>query len=257
MGLQGALQARGADLVGVLNGIDATEWSPSSDRFLTVPYDASTIEKKEINKQALLTEYGVPVDDPSRTIPLVGMVTRLTEQKGITLLQDCLEAFIAAGSMRLVMLGSGERRFEEFFMYLQERYGHRAIIGTGYNNALSHKIQAASDFYLMPSKFEPCGLTQMYALAYGTIPIVRATGGLADTIHHYDPVTFSGNGIRFYRYTADDCRTAISEALRLYQQEPHWSRIRANAMASDHSAAVSAARYIDVFGWAKDVHASH
>jgi len=257
MGLQGALQARGGDLIGVLNGIDNTEWCPSIDKYLTVPYDHATIEKKEINKQALLTEFGIDVNDSSRDLPLVGMVTRLTEQKGISILQDALEPFIANGQIRLVMLGSGEKRFEDYFRHLAAQYPQRVLLGVGYNNALSHRIQGASDFYLMPSKFEPCGLTQMFALAYGAIPIVRATGGLADTVEHYDPVTFTGNGIRFNRYTSDDCRAAINEALRLYKREPHWSHLRANAMKVDHSARRSAEQYIEVFTWAKELRAKH
>lgn len=257
MGLQGALQMRGADLIGVLNGIDETEWHPSVDKYLTVPYDVNTVDKKEINKQALLTEFGIAVDDPSRDLPLVGMVTRLTEQKGITLLQDCLEQFIAQQRMRFVMLGSGEKRFEDFFRYLAQQYPQLVLLGMGYNNELSHRIQGASDFYLMPSKFEPCGLTQMFALTYGTIPIVRATGGLADTVQHYDPVTFTGNGIRFNRFTSEDCANAIHEALRLYRREPHWTHLRKNAMSADHSATRSAREYIDVFTWAQEVHSLH
>lgn len=252
MGLQSALQARGTDLIGVLNGIDSNDWNPATDTYLPVPYSIDSIEKKEIDKRALLSEMGLHVDGQTDGLPLVGMVSRLTEQKGISLLLHSLEGFISARRMRLVMLGSGETRFEDFFLDLQHRYPDLVFVGRGYNNPLSHKIQAASDFYLMPSKFEPCGLTQMFALAYGSIPIVRAVGGLADTITQYDPITFHGNGFRFNRYSADACREAIDQALRVYQREPHWSRIRRNAMSSKYTIADTANHYLDVFGWARE-----
>jgi starch synthase len=257
MGLQSALQARAGDVIGVLNGIDTTEWHPSVDTHITVQYDRTTIEKKEINKRALLTEFGLTKQQIDHDLPLVGMVSRFTEQKGISLLSEALEGLISSGSMRLVILGSGEASFEEYLQWLQAAYPDRVLVGRGYNNALSHKIQAASDFYLMPSKFEPCGLTQMYALAYGTIPIVRAVGGLSDTVHEYDPITFTGTGVRFHRYTADDLTQAVHRALRLYKKEPHWTHIRTNAMEQNFGSAASAEHYINVFEWAREKHASH
>lgn len=250
MGLQGALQARSAHLIGVLNGIDPSEWNPSIDVHIPVNYDASTIDRKEISKAALLRSFHVPLDDVNNDLPLVGMVTRLTDQKGIQLIVDVLEEFMDHGQCRFVMLGSGERRYEAFFQDLARRFPTRALVGTGYNAPLSHLIQAASDFYLMPSRFEPCGLTQMFALAYGTVPIVRTTGGLADTVQPYDPVSFTGTGIRFSSYSSDALRSAMYDALRLYKRKPHWDAIRANAMAQDNSIMTCARRYVEVFGWA-------
>jgi starch synthase len=254
MGLQGALQSRGGDLIGVLNGIDRSIWDPTVDVQIPLNYDADTIAKKEACKRGLLLEVGLTLEQAREPIPLVGMVTRLTEQKGISILTECLEGFIADGRMRFIMLGSGERRFEQFFRDLSARYPDRVFVGVGYNEPFSHKIQSGSDLYLMPSKFEPCGLTQMFALAYGTIPIVRAVGGLNDTVEEYDPITFSGTGVRFHRYTSEDLSKALDTGLRLYRKEPHWQRIRANAMAKDFSIERTAEHYIDVFGWARERH---
>lgn len=252
MGLQPALQMRGTDLIGVLNGIDPNDWNPSTDVHLPVPFDATTLDKKEINKRALLQEMGLHAAGQSDGLPLVGMVSRLTEQKGISLLLHSLERFIAERRMRLAILGSGETRFEDFFHRLRHRHPEHVFVGTGYNNPLSHRIQAASDFYLMPSRFEPCGLTQMFALAYGSVPIVRAVGGLADTITQYDPITFYGNGFRFNRYSADACTEAIEQALRVYGREPHWTKLRQNAMASKYTIADTARHYLEVFTWARE-----
>ncbi len=250
MGLQGALQARSGDLIGVLNGIDPDEWSPRTDLHIPVHYDRTTIDRKDISKLALLRQFNVPESDLTADLPLVGMVTRLTDQKGIPLVLEVLEEFIEAGHCRFVMLGSGERRYESFFVGLAQRFPSRVLVGTGYNTPLSHLIQAASDYYLMPSRFEPCGLTQMFALAYGTVPIVRVTGGLADTVTQYDPITFLGTGFRFVGYNADALRTAMYDALRLYKRTPHWDAIRSNAMNQDNSITTCARRYVEIFGWA-------
>ncbi|MBU3741942.1 MAG: glycogen synthase [Candidatus Kapabacteria bacterium] len=250
-GMQSALQVRGGDLIGVLNGIDPDEWNPETDEHLPVRYSASQIDRKEANKQALLRMFQLPDDERQRDIPVIGMVTRLTEQKGIMLITQVIESFLQDGECRFVLLGSGESRFENYFKDLAYRYPYHALIKTGYDTALSHMIQAASDYYLMPSKFEPCGLTQMFALTYGAVPIVRATGGLADTVQQYDPITFSGNGFMFQRLMADDLHASMTDALRTYKREPHWTSLRINAMAQDFSIAGTAQRYIDVFGWAQ------
>lgn len=251
-GMQSALQARGADLIGVLNGIDTDEWDPSTDADIAVRYTAQHLEKKEANKRALLLGFGLSDQEAARDLPVIGMVTRLTDQKGISLITQCIEEFVATDRCRFVMLGSGEKRYESFFQELAYRYPANALVGVGYNPPLSHRIQAGSDFYLMPSKFEPCGLTQMFALTYGTIPIVRATGGLADTVQAYDPIAFTGTGFRFQRFAADDLRHALETALRTYKREPHWTHLRQNAMANDFSIATAGLRYLEVFGWARD-----
>jgi starch synthase len=250
MGMQPALQSKGADVLGVLNGIDPSIWSPMADEHIPLPYDATSIGKKEADKRALLMELGLSLEEASQPIPLVGMVSRLTEQKGVGIVPEALEPFVAQGRLRFVILGSGEERFEQSFYALAARYPKRVLVGTGYNEPFSHRIQAGSDFYLMPSKFEPCGLTQMFALAYGTVPIVRAVGGLNDTVQEYDALTRQGTGFRFHLLTVPALSEAIDRALRHYGIEPHWSAIRANAMAQDNSIVRTAASYIDVFTWA-------
>lgn len=250
MGLQGALQARSGDLIGVLNGIDSTEWDPSTDVHIAANYTYGTIAKKAVNKKALLQQFGVATDDTNADLPLFGMVTRLTEQKGISIVTSVVEHFVSHGRLRLVLLGSGERKFEEYFQNLAIKYPQHVLVGTGYNTALSHQIQAASDYYLMPSKFEPCGLTQMFALAYGAVPIVRATGGLADTVEQYDPVTFAGTGYRFAGYSSDALAEAMEAALRIYKRSPHWETIRKNGMGKDNTIDRAGRRYVEVFGWA-------
>jgi starch synthase len=252
MGLQDALQSRGADIVGVLNGIDHTVWDPSIDADIPVNFTPQTLDRKEASKRGLLMSLGLTLEEASDGLPLFGMVSRLTDQKGLSLMTEALERFVAAGRLRFVLLGSGERRFEDYFHELALRYPKHVFSGIGYNEPHSHRIQAASDFYLMPSKFEPCGLTQMFALAYASIPIVRAIGGLNDTVVGYDPVTFAGNGIRFNRFSAEDLAASIEAALHIYRREPHWTNVRRNAMASDHTIERTAASYINVFNWAME-----
>lgn len=249
-GLQDSLQARSADVVGVLNGIDTLEWNPASDRNIALTYTSSTLERKRANKIALLRELGFSDENQRDNLPLFGMVTRLTEQKGISILEHALHHHVQEGSIRMIVLGSGEHHAEQFLHDLEHRYPHHVRFIRGYNEPLSHRIQAGSDYYLMPSLFEPCGLTQMFALRYGTVPVVRGIGGLADTVEEYDPITFRGIGVRFFDYSAEELQNAIRRALRLYQQEPHWSHVRRNAMSVDNSIAHSAERYLEVFSWA-------
>ena len=252
MGLQDSLQARGADLVGILNGIDDLVWNPSGDPDIPVTFTKQTLEGKEASKRGLLMNAGLSLQEASQPIPLVGMVTRLTDQKGLSLITNSLEPFVAEGQMRFIILGSGQSEYEDYFRELAQRYPKNVLTTIGYNERLSHRIQAASDFYLMPSKFEPCGLTQMFALSYASIPIVRAVGGLNDSVQAYDPLTFTGNGIRFDRFSSSDLANAIETALRLYGKEPHWSRIRRNAMDANNSIDQTATRYVEVFGWAQE-----
>lgn len=251
-GMQQVLQQRAADLIGVLNGIDLHSWSPETDGDIAVPYNHLTLEKKAVDKRALLLLSGLSLAKAAEPIPLVGMVSRLTEQKGISLVANVIESFIHAGRLRLIILGSGEKYFEDYFRGLAQRYPEHVFAGIGYSEPFSHRIQAGSDFLLMPSKFEPCGLTQMFALSYGTIPIVRAIGGLNDTVQDYDAQTFTGTGIRFREFRADELQNALERALGLFEQEPHWTRIRRNAMEQDFSIERTARQYEKVFAWARE-----
>lgn len=250
-GLQDILNLRGNDLIGILNGVYYTEWDPDNDNHIYTKYSVKSLQNKDTNKRRLLAEFGVgDFDNPD--LPIIGMVSRLTEQKGIDLLMNKLEHYLGNGILRFILLGSGENKYEDYFKYLNWKYPKSALITLGYNTALSHKIIAASDFLIMPSRFEPCGLTQMYALKYGTVPIVRATGGLADSVEEYIPNTGNGTGFLFQNYNADDMAYAIRRALSVYRNEPHWFLIRQNAMNKNFSSSLSALEYLKVFKWAKE-----
>lgn len=250
-GLQGVLNLRGADLIGVLNGIDYDEWNPERDRAIAVPYSVNFLAGKQLNKRRLLAEWaGLGELELQRDVPLIGMVSRLTEQKGVDLLCHALEGIVARFGVRFALLGSGVNRYEEFFRYLASRYSQQVFVQFGYNEALAHKIIAAADYLLMPSRYEPCGLTQMYALRYGTIPIVRAVGGLRDTVRPYDPATGQGWGFLFEEYTPEALWGAVEYALSFYAVAPHWEQLRRNAMACDFSVRRCAEQYLQVFEWA-------
>jgi starch synthase len=251
-GMQPVLQQRTTDLIGVLNGIDLHSWSPEVDADIAVPYNHSTLEKKAVDKRALLLLSGLSLGKAAEPIPLVGMVSRLTEQKGISLVADVIESIIEAKRLRFIILGSGEKYFEDYFRGLAQRYPEHVFVGIGYSEPFSHRIQAGSDFLLVPSKFEPCGLTQMFAMSYGTVPIVRAIGGLNDTVQDFDTQTHTGTGIKFREFEAEGLRGAIERALGLFQQEPHWARIRRNAMDQDFSIERTAKQYVEVFNWARE-----
>jgi len=252
-GLQGVLNLRGADLVGILNGVDYSEWNPERDRYIPVPYSVQFLAGKQLNKRRLLSEWaGLGEMEVQRDVPLIGMVSRLTEQKGIDLLYHALEGIVTQFGVRFALLGSGANRYEDFFRYLASRYSQQVFVQFGYNEALAHKIIAASDYLLMPSRYEPCGLTQMYALRYGTIPIVRAVGGLRDTVRQYDPTTGEGWGFLFEAYTPEALWGAVEYALSFYAVVPHWERLRRNAMSCDFSARRSAEQYLQLFEWAME-----
>lgn len=248
-GLQGVLNLRGADLIGILNGVDYNIWNPETDKYIFEKYSINELDKKIKNKQNLLKLIGLNNSD-NPDLPLFGMVSRLTEQKGIDLLMAKLDDYLGSNLIRFVLLGSGESHYEDYFRGLGWRHSKNSVIHIGYNNALAHKIIASSDFILMPSRFEPCGLTQMYALKYGTIPIVRATGGLNDTVTEYIPHTGKGNGFVFLHYDVGDFDFAVNRALRIYNNEPHWNIIRKNAMSEDFSSSKTALEYLKVFKWA-------
>jgi len=252
MGLQAVLQQRAADLVGILNGVDYTEWNPETDEKIYFRYTPETLHLKRQNKLQYLKDHHLPDREVIEDIPLVGMVTRLTDQKGIPLLREALESLITSLPLRFTLLGSGAWQYEEFFRYMARRYPTRVLVHIGYNEELSHKVIAASDIYLMPSLYEPCGLTQMYALKYGTPPVVRFTGGLADTVREFSPETAEGTGFVFHRYDAGEMSWAVQRAVQLYYVKPLWEKLMQNAMREDFSVEKSAQRYIEVFQWALD-----
>lgn len=244
MGLQGALRARGAAVVGILNGVDYTEWNPATDPHLPHHYSADDLAGKTRMKQFLMRTLKLEL---GRRVPLLGMITRLTVQKGIDLLFDALPRVLANRNLRAVVLGSGELRYEEFFTDLQRAHRGKIIFHRGYSEKLAHLIEAASDVFLMPSLYEPCGLNQMYSLKYGTVPIVRRTGGLADSVQLYDPDTGSGTGITFNDYNPQAAAWAINAAVDLYQNRAVWTRLMLNGMAQDFSWEKQGAQYVDLY----------
>lgn len=248
-GMHDPLNLRASDLIGILNGVDYEVWNPEKDKTICCNYDRGSLLLKKDNKVALLKEFGLSDDDDFEK-PVIGMVTRLVEQKGIDILLHDLERHLADGDFRLVLLGSGEKRYEDSMNYFAWKYPKNALIYLGYDEEKARKIIAGSDFFLIPSRFEPCGLTQMYAMKYGTIPIVRSTGGLADTVSEYVPETGKGTGFVFWRYDADDMSYAIRRAMTIFQKDPHWYLIRKNAMKQDFSSKKSAMHYLEVFRWA-------
>jgi starch synthase len=242
-GLDGVLRERRNVLTGIVNGADYNAWNPTTDPLLAAAYTADDLRGKAACKLALLRMFGMVEELES---PLLGMVTRLTEQKGVDLVLQVLERLFALDA-NLVILGSGDRQYEGFLAALARRYPDRLGVRLGFNDALAHQIQAGGDCLLMPSRFEPCGLTQMYAMRYGTIPIVRATGGLKDTVTPFDPLTRQGVGFVFTEATADALLETVRAALSVFADKSAWRQLQRNAMTSDFSWDHSAARYIKLY----------
>lgn len=242
-GLDGVLQSRSDLLVGVLNGADYDIWNPATDPALAAPYSAADLRGKAPCKTALLRAYALPED---LTTPLFGMVSRLVEQKGVDILAAALPQLMRL-NLRLVLLGAGDPRYQEFFTAQAQAYPERLGVRLGFNDDLAHQIEAGCDAFLMPSRFEPCGLNQMYSLRYGTIPLVRATGGLRDTVSPFIAATGEGTGFVFHQPTAEAFMTAVRDALAVYADQPTWQRLIHNAMAQDLSWERSARHYVGLY----------
>ena len=244
MGLEEVLRGRGSALLGILNGVDYDEWDPRIDRHLGAHYDATQLTVKAELKQQFLTRMGLT--GGPRTA-LAGAVTRLATQKGIDLILAALPQLLAARDLVFVVLGAGEPHYEAALHELAAAWPHRVVFRQGYSEELAHWIEAASDLFLMPSRYEPCGLNQMYSLRYGTVPVVRRTGGLADSVQRYDPATGSGTGVVFEPFTAAALAGAVESALDLYAQPGHWLRMMRNGMAQDYSWERQGGQYVTLF----------
>lgn len=232
MGLEGVLAQRTDVLSGILNGIDDEVWNPETDPLIPHNYTRDRLASKKKNKVKLMKELALGYDE---SLPLIGMVTRLTFQKGIDLLQQVLPGLMDRRLFSLAVLGSGEGRYEQFFTWLQNTYRDRVCFYRGFSDELAHWIEAASDMFLMPSRYEPCGLNQMYSQRYGSVPIVRETGGLADSVTLVDPDAGSGTGILFRDYNAEGLGWALGAALDLHRDAKLWRGIVRNGMAEDFS----------------------
>ena len=232
MGMENVLKSRSDRVIGILNGVDYKEWDPRQDTHLSAHYGPDDPSGKVANKARLLETVHLA---PDLGKPLIGMVTRLAEQKGIDLLFHALPPLLQERDFALVVLGSGEAHYERFFRELSARFPGRMSFRAGYDEALAHLIEAGSDMFLMPSRYEPCGLNQMYSLRYGTIPIVRNTGGLADSVQHFDPASGSGTGCVFNDFDAPAVRWAVSTTLDWFARPEAWRKLMHNAMLKDFS----------------------
>jgi starch synthase len=244
-GLDGVLRLRDEAVTGILNGIDYTEWDPATDAALAANYSRDDISGKLTCKRALQRANALPEED----VPVLGVVSRLATQKGLGLIELVLDELLAA-DLQFVLLGTGEPHYHELFEEVAKRLPDKTGINLKYDNTLAHRIYAGSDLFLIPSQYEPCGLTQMIALAYGTIPIVRATGGLADTVHEHGP---SANGFVFFDSSPDSLIAAIDRALAAYKDDLRWRGLMENAFASNFPWERSAGEYVKLYERALDL----
>jgi starch synthase len=245
-GFDGILRSRAKDLVGILNGIDYDEWDPARDPYLSVHYDASRLEGKEAAKRALLELLGLPAADGNRSRPLVGLISRMVDQKGFDLLAEVGDELPRLDAS-FALLGTGEARYEAWWQSLAARHPDRIAVRIGFDEALAHGIEAGADLFLMPSRFEPCGLNQMSSQRYGTVPVVRATGGLADTVRNVDAASGEGTGFTFREATGAALLAALRRALEVYRDRAAWRRIQAAGMRQDFSWDASARQYAAVY----------
>ena len=242
-GLDGLLYARQNDTVGIVNGI-GDEWSPKTDPFIFQNFTEKTLAKRKINKTELQKELNLPVDENKM---MIGIVSRLTDQKGFDLIAYAMER-LCEGGFQIVILGTGDEHYENMFRHYAWKYPDRVSANIFFSNELSHKIYAACDAFLMPSRFEPCGLSQLISMRYGCLPIVRETGGLKDTVIPYNEYTGEGTGFSFMPYNADDMMTVVNYAMRTYYDNPEaWTKLVKNAMSQDFSWNVSADKYIALY----------
>ena len=242
-GLDGLLRYRQNSLFGILNGVDYDEWNPASDPHIKEHYSAESLNKKIANKLELQKELGLPVDE---SVPIFGSIGRLVEQKGMDILLGALEEMLST-NLQLALLGTGDPTFQRAFRHLAERFPSKVAIGISHDESLAHRIEAGCDFFLMPSRFEPCGLNQMYSLRYGTVPIVRRTGGLDDTVTDVQDDTESANGIKFGEYSAHALAKAIRKALALFAEKPLLEHFQLNGMKQDFSWDKTVGEYLKVY----------
>jgi len=242
-GLEGVLQERAADLIGILNGADYNQWNPETDTLISQNYHQSDLSGKRICKADLQQIFNLP---PLPEVPVIGMVSRLTSQKGFDLLEKAIDTLLER-DIQLVILGTGESRYQDFFSKIPAAYPGKAGVQIAFSEPLAHKVIAGSDMFLMPSRYEPGGLTQVYGLKYGTIPVVRATGGLKDTVQQFDPKTGKGNGFTFEGYDEISLLNACDQALAVFLEKDTWRALIKNAMAAEFSWERSAHEYKSLY----------
>ena len=258
-GLEGVLRNRAATVTGILNGVDYDEWSPETDKFIVAKYSPQDLSGKLQCKKDLLNVFGITNADANSNsksnVPVIGIVSRFAAQKGFDLIAQIMDR-LAREEMIMVVLGSGDKLFEEMFQRLNKQFPNKIAVKVAYDNAIAHKIEAGADMFLMPSRYEPCGLNQIYSLKYGTVPIVRATGGLDDTVEPWDARNGKGTGFKFSDYTGEALLATIKQALLAYRDPSSWQTLMRNGMSRDFSWGASAREYGKVYERARQVRAS-
>lgn len=247
-GLEGVFQDRAADLYGILNGVDYENWDPAHDAYLAATYDLKHFEGKQACKQDLINHFGLKI---SLEQPLLGMTTRLNERKGLDLVLAIMPRLTEA-NIGFVLQGTGEERYQYAFSELRDHHPGFVGVDIGYSPELAHKIIAGADIFLMPSRYEPCGLDQLYCLRYGTIPVVRAVGGLEETIVEYDPGSGQGTGFKFARYDSEEFLGAIRRALDFFGDPPAWKKLQQQAMLQEFGWPQAAAKYLELYEKARE-----
>ncbi|MDO8679794.1 MAG: glycogen synthase GlgA [Acidobacteriota bacterium] len=245
-GLDGVVRARRDVLAGMLNGIDTDEWNPATDPLLPQPFDAAHLGRKAASKKALLEMFGLPADEHSLARPVIGMVSRMVDQKGLDLIAAVASVLPALGAS-FVIVGTGEPRYQGMWTRLSELHPDRISAFIGFDERRAHLVEGGADIFLMPSRFEPCGLNQMYSMRYGTVPVVRAVGGLVDTVRPYNPRNGQGTGLLFSEYRPDAMLDALGRALSAFGNKKLWTRLQKNGMRADFSWDRSAAEYVKMY----------
>jgi starch synthase len=243
-GLEGVLHDRASTVSGILNGVDYEEWSPQTDKFAAAKFSPQDLAGKAKCKQDLLATFGMPAADAK--LPVIGIVSRFAAQKGFDLISQIADR-LAREQMIMVALGAGDKPYEEMFLRLHKLFPNKIAVKVAYDNAIAHKIEAGADMFLMPSRYEPCGLNQIYSLKYGTVPIVRATGGLDDTIEPWDARTGKGTGFKFTEYIGESLLLTIKQALQGYSDQTSWQVLMRNGMNKDFSWNASAREYGKIY----------
>jgi starch synthase len=244
-GLDAYLNRKGDNYIGIVNGADYSHWDPETDELIPANFSSFDLRGKSVCKSSLQSTLGLTISD---NIPIIGIISRLVEQKGFYLLSECIEGIINNMNVQFAIVGSGDVQLEEFFKDLSVRYPGRVGTHIGYNNELAHLIEAGSDFFIMPSLSEPCGLNQIYSMKYGTLPVVRATGGLNDTVENYDQETGNGTGFKFWEPSGRAVYHTVYWALdTYYNRKPHFRKLVQTAMQQDFSWDESAGDYINLY----------
>ncbi len=243
-GLEGVLRGRSGTVTGILNGVDYNVWSPAADSHLAARFTPDDLSGKAACKADLLATYGMQKADPA--LPVIGILSRFAAQKGFDLIAQVADR-LARLPMNIVALGNGDKEYEDLFRKLAQQFPSKFAVKVAYDNAIAHKIEAGADMFLMPSRYEPCGLNQIYSLKYGTVPIVRATGGLDDTIEPWDAASGRGTGFKFTEYTGEALLASVEEALAAFKNTSSWQKLMRNGMNKDFSWSASAKEYARVY----------